>query len=338
MITKTLFGQVNQQDSYSYLLENDFLAVRILDYGATIQSFIVKPFNRDIVLGYDTLDEYVNERGTYLGATIGRVCNRIEKGCYKLNGSSYHLPINNGPNTLHGGISGFDNKVFNAEVIEDTLKLSYYSPHMEEGFNGNLSFSISFSLKEDALILSYEATCDEDTYVNFTNHSYFNLDGVGSIEQHRLFINADHCGEVDEDGLTLDSLIELYQTPLDFRRETKLALALIKDEFEQIKIAKGIDHHYLIKSEGYRLFSTLSNDSMYLKVYSDLPGMHVYTGNYISSLVGKYENLYHARAGIAFETQYYPNNINNNQLPKSILKKGDCFKHKTEFKVVLKEN
>lgn len=338
MIEKIVFDSKDGVDYYGYCLENEQLKVVILEVGAVIQSFLVKATGKDIVLGYDSIVDYLeNENGSYLGATIGRYCNRIENGRFTLDGVEYQLATNNGPNTLHGGAIGFDRKLFQAHVLEDKLKLTYISPNLEEGFPGTVTFSVTYQLLGHSLELKYEAISDQDTIVNFTQHSYFNLNEEGTIENHKVYINADKCGMIDQNGLTLDQTFDVLGTPFDFRQINKIGLRF-QQENEQLRLGNGFDHHYCISGTGERLFATLRNKNTFLKVYSDFPGMHFYTGNFLDNIHGKDGKIYGKRAGVCFETQYYPNNINNTQVPKSILKRGNKFEQYTRFEVLVKED
>jgi len=317
-------------------LENPLLSVRILSYGAIIQSFVYRPFDRDIVLGFDTIQEYIDDNHCYLGATIGRVANRIKGGRFTLGETEYRVPVNNGPNSLHGGLNGFDKKIFAGEIKGDQLILTYVSASGEEGYPGELSLTLTFSLKEDSLSLNYKATSDQDTLFAPTQHSYFNLNGSGDILGHRLYSPALQFGAVDEFTLPTGELLPVAGTPFDFTRERMIGKMLAQSH-PQLTIAKGFDHHFCVPHEGKRLFATLSNEDLYLKIYSSFPGFQLYSGNYLDLTFGKASSSYKEHSGICLETQYFPDNIHNQIPPLSILKQNETFVEETTWQVLRRE-
>ena len=204
-------------------LENKDFYVEVTNFGCTLLKAVVKDKEGnpcDCVLGFPEVSDYQKRDGTYLGALVGRVCNRIEKGNFTLNGKTYNVPINNGPNSLHGGIEGFSYKVFDYEFIEDGVKFHYVSKDGEEGYPGTLDFYAYYTIEGTSLHMRYEATSDQDTIINITNHSYFNLNGhASSVHNHVLKLNADEVGCVDGDGLYTGELLDVTNTPFDFRSE-----------------------------------------------------------------------------------------------------------------------
>lgn len=329
---KKILEKYNGIDYYLYILKNDDIEVSVCNYGATLCNFKYK--GTDIVQGFENVSSYV-EDVKYMNATIGRVCNRIEKGRFFLNGQEYRVPINNGPNSLHGGIDGFDSKYFDIKENGNKLVCTYESKDMEEGYPGNLSLKVIYELLDDGLCFAYEATSDKDTLVNICNHAFFNIDGPKSetVLNDYLMINADYIGKIDKDGCTRDEIMNVKDTPFDFSVRKRIGQN-IDDRHEQILNANGYDHHYLIKGEGLRWFCSYDNEKIRLDVYSDLPGMHVYSSNYLNGTSkGKEGGRYPKRSSICFETQYYPNAINCINHKKPILKAGDTIKHKTIFKV-----
>ncbi|MGN1182380.1 MAG: aldose epimerase family protein, partial [Faecalibacillus sp.] len=228
-------------------LKNDYLEVVVTNYGCTILKVLVKDKNgdiQDVVLGYDTIEEYQNY-DAYLGALVGRVANRIGKGTFTLNNEIYHLAINNGPNSLHGGIKGFSYRIFDYEIKENELVFHYVSPDGEENYPGTLDFYAIYQLDNDRLVIRYQATTSKDTLINITNHSYFNLSGhPTNIDQHYLCIHSDLYAPVDSDGLTTGERRVSKGTPFDFHEEKQLK-ELIYQEDEQLSLAKGYDHPFI---------------------------------------------------------------------------------------------
>lgn len=317
-----------------YTLENEYLKVKLLDYGATLVSLVVKQKNVDVVLGFDELDKYQNE-GKYIGQTIGRVCNRIAKGQYHLNGKKYTCKVNNGPNSLHGGEFGFDTKEFKVESIEDGYLMTYTSPDNEEGYQGELVLAVEYKLVDKGLDVTFKANTTKDTICSITNHAFFNLNGTGSILNHKVWIDADYIGEVDEDGLTLPRLMEVTGTPFDFRRAIEVGYR-IEEKHSQLLNGNGYDHNYVFNKDGYKLKASLEANNILMNVYTDYMNMHLYSGNYLENQVGKNGEVYHPRNGICFETQLYPNAINYPCFIQPILRKEDTYLHKTRFEFIVK--
>lgn len=329
---KRFLEHYNGQDYFLYTISNRNFKLSVTDYGATICNFEYRGI--DIVQGFENVSSYANEV-KYMNAAIGRVCNRIEKGEFTLNNQKYHLAINNGPNCLHGGLKGFDCQKWILEIVDNTIICKYHSPDNEEGFPGNLDIEIRYELLEDGLSFSYNATSDKDTLCSICNHAFFNLNGADStsILEDNLMINSDEIAMVDKDGLTHNEKLDVTNTPFDFRSRKKIGLN-INDNHSQIINANGYDHHYIIKGEGLRHFLTYDNHHLSMEVYSDMPGVHVYSGNFLEGIAhGKLGNNYPPRSAICFETQYYPNAINCNLSEAPILKANSYQKHTTIFKI-----
>ncbi len=319
-------------DYYLYTIVKGNLEISVTDYGATLCNFKYKGL--DIVQGFENVHGYV-EDVKYMNATIGRVCNRIAKGKFNLGDKEYFLAINNGPNTLHGGKKGFDTKKWQVKEGADQLVCTYLSQDMEEGFPGNLSIEVIYKLEEDGLIYQYRAKSDADTLVNICNHAFFNLNGAtsDSILQDHLQIDADFIGMVDSDGLTTETLLDVTGTPFDFRKRKQIG-ADIDAKHPQLINGNGYDHHFVIVGEDMRHFCTYDNGKLQLEVFSDLPGMHFYSANYLDGHArGKQGNNYPRRSSICFETQYYPNAINLQRQIKPILKANELKEHTTKFKI-----
>lgn len=289
-VTTSIFGHTKQgQTVTAYRLENRAgMQVTVLDYGATIQSLRVPDRQgelTDVVLGYDTVAEY-EENGGYLGATIGRVGNRIGGAEFSLNGKRYPLAKNDGENHLHGGIKGFDKQMWNVEVREDALVCSRLSPDGEEGYPGNLWVQVTFTLREaNALSIQYEARAEGDTLVNLTNHSYFNLDGGGSVLDHELQVFASRITENDAGCLPTGRLLEVEETPFDFRIPKQIGAEINADD-AQLRCGGGYDHNYVLSGRRAAVLRS-GRSGIEMTVETDQPGMQVYTANGLTQRPGK---------------------------------------------------
>jgi len=310
-----------------YIIENDFIKAEISDLGATLTRFIIKKNNKDIVLGYENDDDYLKHAANFFGATVGRNANRIGNACFILNDKKYELSKNNHMNNLHGGgINGFSYKIWNVkEINSDKIVLHYFSKDLEEGFPGNLDIDVTYQLKDNNLIFSFVGESDQDTLFNITNHSYFNLGDV-DILNHYLFVNSDKYSPTDEYDLTLDEVLDVSNSKYDFKE-----YRLLKDNLK--KSDKGIDNNYVFENLDDKLMCKLKYEDIELKLYSDLPDMHIYTGDHLNNDLGKYNNIYNRFAGIALECQYYPNGINYDNYIKPILKKNERMSHYIRYEI-----
>ncbi|PWM45688.1 MAG: galactose-1-epimerase [Clostridiales bacterium] len=311
-----------------YTIKNDFLKVKISDYGATIVNLFVN--DRDIVLGYPSRDFYETTTA-YLGATVGRYANRIADGEFVLNNKKYTLAKNDGYNHLHGGNIGFNRKIWNVKYYsQNSICLSLQSPDKEEGYPGNLYIEVTFTLINKQFIIDYYAVCDEDTTINLTNHSYFNLDG-DCIENTLLQINADYVNNTDE-GLIPVSKSSVESTPFDFRVPKKIGKDIHADD-KQLKIQNGYDCNYFINGfYAAKAYSEKSGISM--SVYTDMPCIQLYTGNFLNGTEpGKDGNPINFRTGFCMETQFAPNSPNSADFGGCLLKKNEEYKHKTVFQI-----
>ena len=312
-----------------YDLENDYLLASISDMGATLTKLIDKKTSTDIVLGFKSDEDYVTS-ATYVGASVGRNANRIGDSKFSLNGQTYNLTVNDNMNQLHGGgLNGFAFKKW--EVVsytKDELILSLFSKDGEEGFPGNLNAKVTYKLDGNSLVWSYSGESDADTVFNMTNHSYFNL-GADNILDHEIKIHTAKYSPVDEYSLTLNEVSEVENTPYDFIEFTK-----VKDNLT--KLPGGIDNNYVWEVMGDKLMAELRYNNLQLNVYSDLPDMHFYTGEYLNGKNAKDREEYKAFDGLCLECQFYPNGINYESFIKPILKKGETISHYIKYEVVSK--
>lgn len=330
------FGMLGDKVVKAYTMEKDGITAEIITYGGAVRSLIVPDKNgmkTDVVLGYADLDSYVKNSGC-LGALIGRVGNRIEKGTFKINGKVYHVGINNNGNSLHGGIIGFNKKVWDSETVGEKLILSVFSPDGEEGYPGNLEVIVTYSIENNGLKIEYEAKSDKDTLVNLTNHSYFNLsgEGSGSCLNTVLSINADKITPVDEFMIPHNEFMDVSNTPFDFRTAKEIGKDIDKDH-PIIKNCCGYDTNYVLNGKGYRKFATAYSPVTGIKMeaFTDQKGVQLYTANFLECVKGK-GGIYNKRDGFCLETQNFPNAINCPDYPDSVLKKDKLYKTTTEFR------
>jgi aldose 1-epimerase len=349
-IRKQSFGKTTsgeQIDLYS-LSNKEGMEVSITNFGATIVTLRVpdragKP--ADVVLGFDTLEGYENGK-SYFGATVGRYANRIGGATFSMDGRTYTLPKNNGNNTLHGGIVGFNKKVWKAREISvkggESLELSYLSADGEEGFPGNLSVKIVFTLPADRneLKIEYSATTDKDTVLNLSNHSYFNLagEGNGDILDHVLTLHAKQVTPVDKTLIPTGELSDVAGTPMDFNAATPIGKR-IHDNYEQLVFGKGYDHNWVLARSGGATSLTIAAEASdpksgrALQVLTTEPGVQFYSGNFLDgSAKGKGGKVYGQRAAFCLETQHFPDSPNHPNFPSTLLKPGAVFRSETVFR------
>jgi aldose 1-epimerase len=345
-ITKAAFGAAEDGAPVDiYTLQNaNGVRVRVTNYGGTITSWLA-PDRRgefgDVVLGCDTLDGY---RGAtaYFGCIVGRYANRIAKGRFTLNGVTRALALNNGPNSLHGGLRGFDKVVWRAKASASpegpALELSYLSKDGEEGFPGNLHVQALHTLTRDNSIrIEFTATTDQDTIVNLTNHSYFNLAGGGDILSHSVQIHADKFTPVDSTLIPTGELRPVAGTPFDFRKPALIG-ARIEDNDAQLKFGGGYDHNWVLNKPAGRLEvvarATEPGSGRVLEVLTTQPGVQLYTGNFLDgTITGKGGRPCRRRGGFCLEAQHFPDAINQPGFPSPVLKRGETYRQTIIFRI-----
>ncbi len=322
-----------------YTLRNSAgIEARIMTYGGIIVSLKVPDKNGklgDVVLGYDNLDSYV-KNSPYFGALIGRYGNRIAKGHFTLDGKEYTLAINNGPNSLHGGLKGFDKRVWKATTQQSLdgaqLVLNYTSPDGEEGYPGTLQVTAVYTIMRDnALRLEFTATTDKDTVVNLTQHSYFNLAGKGNILNHIVTIPANKFTPVDSTLIPTGELRPVDGTPFDFRSPTAIGARIDQDD-QQLKFGGGYDHNWVISKEMGKLDLMAKvydpESGRVLDIFSTEPGLQFYSGNFLDgTITGKGGWTYERRAALAMEPQHFPDSPNQPEFPTTELKPGEVYHH-----------
>ena len=320
--------------THLYSLENDYYRITMSDYGATLVSLIDKKTGIDIVLGYNSVDGYL-KTCPYMGATVGRVCNRIGKGSFKLNDKTYHLMTNDRGNTLHGGLVGFASKIWVPEIKETALIFTLESPDGDEGFPGKVEVKAKYELINDKLIFTWSGISDQDTLLSLTNHAYFNLAGPRSLSvlDQELKINSEQIVDVDENGLAEETTSEVKDTPFDFRKYKKIGKDLNKEN-PQLKNGQGYDHHFIISGTGLREAARLKGNGLELIVSTDLPGLQLYSANFLEgNSLGKEGGIFPKHSAVCLETQYVPNAINYEKYDKPILLKGKEMIHQTIYQV-----
>jgi aldose 1-epimerase len=349
-IASEVWGEANGEEVTLYTLTNaNGMEVKITNYGGIINSVMVP--DRDgnmanVTLGYATLEEYVTSSNpTYFGNITGRYANRIARGTFDIDDENFYLAVNNAPNTLHGGVVGFGEVVWAAEEVmgegEVGIKLSRVSPDMEEGYPGNLTADVTYTLTDnDEIRIDYHATTDEPTHVNLTNHAYWNLagDGSGSIEGHELTLMASNFTPVDASLIPTGEIAPVADTPMDFASAHPIG-ERIRDSFEQLVLGRGYDHNYVLDRSGADDTSLMvaarvvePESGRVLEISTTEPGIQFYSGNFLDgTVIGAAEKMYRQGDGFALETQHYPDSPNQPQFPSTLLEPGEEFNSTTIY-------
>jgi len=338
-IIKKVFGSLpTGQEVKLYTLRNDSgMEVDITNFGGIVTSIRIPDKHHqpgDIVLGYDTLEDYLNDN-LYFGATVGRYANRIRDGRFTLEGIDYSLAVNNGPNHLHGGLKGFNKVLWSAATEKRldavSLKLGYQGADMEEGYPGNVLVEVDFTLNDqNELVISYRATTDRATHINLTNHSYFNLDNCrGTIHDHLLMIDADRITELDENSAPTGVILDVSDTPFDFR-----AAKTIGEDIEQVP--PGFDINYVLNDydgELHRVATVYHEKSgRTMDVLTTEPGVQLYTSNYVENVKGKEGLVYDKHSALCLETQHFADSPNQPAFPSTLLRPGEEYNQVTIYR------
>ena len=346
-VTKQIFGKTSDgKDVEIYTLKNkNGVEASIITYGGILTSLKIPDASGkidDVVLGFDSMDGYLKDP-PYFGALIGRYGNRIGKGKFTLNGTEYKLAINNGANTLHGGVKGFDKALWKASDVStpeaQALQLTYLSKDGEEGYPGNLSTTVVYTLTDkNELRIDYSATTDKDTVLNLTNHSYFNLagQGEGDILNQQLTLFAGKFTPVDSGLIPTGELKSVEGTPFDFRQPTAIG-ARIEAADEQIKLGGGYDHNFVLDSGGGALALAARvqdpKSGRVMEVLTTEPGIQFYTGNFLDGTIkGKGGKVYPRRAALCLETQHFPDSPNKPAFTSTVLKPGAKYQTTTVYR------
>lgn len=344
-VVRELFGKTKDGTEvflYSLANSNGMKAV-LTDLGARLVRLYVPDKNgnlRDVVLGNDTVQAYENIENFY-GATVGRNANRIAGAEFCLNGTVYSLAANDNKNNLHSNPNGYHVRVWEANLgdneLGDCVTFSLFSPDGDQGYPGNLEVSVTYTLtEENALMIHYRAVGDQNTIVNLTNHSFFNLNGheSGSIINHQVWMDADYFTKADAESIPTGELVAVKDTPMDFTALRRVGDAIDSD-YEAIVFGKGYDHNWVLNNqEEFELVARAIGDQsgIEMEVYTDLPGMQLYTGNFIDHEAGKDGVIYEKRDGICFETQYFPDAIHHSNFASPVRKAGEEYETTTVYK------
>ena len=340
-VTKTSYGKLPDGTAVDlYTLKSPSVEVGLITYGARIVS--IKTADKtgkiaDVALGYNSIDGYVTDNKTYVGSIVGRYGNRIAHGKFSLDGNEYSVPLNNGPNSLHGGTIGFDKKVWKAMEIPGGVEFTLVSPDGDMGYPGALTVHAKYTLKGDALRIDYSATTTKDTVVNLTNHAYFNLGGEGSglILGDEITIFADRYTPVDSGLIPTGELAPVEGTPFDLRKSTPIGKHS-PDEDAQMKLGGGYDHNWVLNGKigeihpAARVFDPTTGRVM--TVSTTEPGVQFYAGTSIpGTFTGKSGVVYVKNAGLCLETQHFPDSPNHPAFPTTELKPGQTMHSTTMF-------
>ncbi len=352
-IAKSPFGKLpDGKTAHLYTLKNaSGMTVKLTDYGATTVSIIVPDRDghyADVAFGYDSASGYVNGK-SYFGATVGRYANRIGGGEFRLDGRVYHLPLNDGPNTLHGGTIGFNKVLWKATAAETaegpSVTFTYVSPDGEDGFPGTVKATVVYTLLNDnGLRITYRATTDKPTVLNLTNHTYFNLSGNPgkTILGEDLMLDADNYTPVDKNLIPTGKIAPVVNTPMDFRRLTKIG-ARIGEDNGQLRYCRGYDLNWVLNGFTGKVRKAAEvydpESGRVLDVYTDQPGIQFYTGNFLDGTeIGKGGVHYNHRTALTLEAQLYPDSPNKPQFPSSVLRPGQTYRQETIYKFRVKKN
>ena len=346
-ISKESFGKTADGESVDLftLTNRNGMEARITNYGGIVTTLTAPDRNNkyaDVVLGFNDLDSYLKGH-PYFGALVGRYGNRIAKGRFTLNGVEYKLAVNNGENHLHGGIKGFDKVVWTARSMRTklgpALSLTYVSKDMEEGYPGNLTVKVVYTLtNNNELRIDYSASTDKDTVTNLTHHSYFNLagEGNGDILNHQLLLKASRFTPTDAGSIPTGELRNVQGTPFDFLKSTAIGARINQDE-EQLKFGGGYDHNWVVNGRAGTLRQAASvyesTSGRVMDVWTTEPGIQFYTGNFLDgTLTGKSGKAYARRNGFCLETQHYPDSPNKPKFPTTTLRKGATYRSTTIYR------
>lgn len=306
--------------------------VTLISFGASIQSLVIN--NTDVCLGYDSVAGYEENDGC-LGGVIGRCTNRIGGACFTIDGTEYNVTPNKGTYHIHGGNIGFFKRVWDYEEQGNSVVFSLYSPDGDEGYPGNCTAQVKYTFEHACLKLEYLGICDRKTVMNFTNHSYFNLNGAMSkstVHNHKMFIDSDFVAYSDSNSVPTGKLVNVKGTPFDFTVAKEIGRD-IDNPYELLSSKRGYDHNYLVKDDGvFKRVAICGNEKISMQVWTDMPAVVVYTANYLDGQIGKGNVRYLPRYGVCFETQYMTNAVNLEGFAKPVFGKDSVFKQHTEFR------
>lgn len=352
-IIRSDFGKTKDgEQAFLYTLTNSKgMIVKVSNFGAVLVEVHVPDRNgvfQDVVLGYDNVEQYEINKPSF-GGVVGRHANRMAKATFHLNGVDYFLEQNSGQNNLHSGQNGYQRRLWKEEKKEEKKEESYvefslYSPNLDQGFPGNLEVKVRYTLTEgNALKLSYHAISDEDTVLNLTNHSYFNLAGhkAKDVLSQEVWIDADFFTETDEKSIPTGTILPVEGTVMDFRKKKKIGKE-IESDYKAVVLGNGYDHNWVVKTEDGTVSLVAGMEDPEsgrgMRVYTNLPGLQFYTGNFLNGTeIGKEGTCYKRRSGACFETQYFPDSIHHKNFRQAVCKAGEVYQSETIFEFYVME-
>lgn len=336
------FGTTEKgQKALLYTMKNDAgTSVSVSDYGAALVSLFVRGKDGnpvDVVLGYDNVTGY-EKGGDSIGATVGRNANRIGGASIEINGVTYELDKNDNGNNLHSGYDYYNKRFWDvAENADDHVTFRLHSPDKDQGYPGALDMYVTYTLDEDSMLtIHYEAEPDKDTVINMTNHSYFNLNGhaSGTVLNHSVTLDAESFTPADRESIPTGEIRSVDGTPMDFRSGKMLGKEIDAD-YEPLRFGGGYDHNWVLKNEGrFDKVAEVTADrsGIRMEVYTDLPGVQMYTANFLNGEPGKEGALYGKRSAVCLETQYFPDAIHHENFPQPLCKKGEKYDTRTAYR------
>ena len=338
------FGTTEKgQKALLYTMKNDAgTSVSVSDYGAALVSLFVRGKDGnpvDVVLGYDNVTGY-EKGGDSIGATVGRNANRIGGASIEINGVTYELDKNDNGNNLHSGYDYYNKRFWDvAENADDHVTFRLHSPDKDQGYPGALDMYVTYTLDEDSMLtIHYEAVPDKDTVINMTNHSYFNLNGhdSGTVLNHSVTLDAESFTPADRESIPTGEIRSVDGTPMDFRSGKTLGKEIDAD-YEPLRLGGGYDHNWVLKNEGRfdKVAEVMADRSgIRMEVYTDLPGVQMYTANFLNGEPGKEGALYGKRSAVCLETQYFPDAIHHDNFPGPVCRAGEKYDTRTAYRFV----
>lgn len=344
-VVKKEFGKNSKGElAYFYEITNAAgMKAVVTDFGATLHSLYVPDKNgvfQDVVWGYDSVQEYEIDNGPFFGATVGRIANRTGGAVVTINGVDYKMEANERTNCLHSGSQCYHVRMWNAEILDNAVKFSILSPDGDQGLPGNFDISVTYEVTDDnGLKITYDGVSDKDTYVSMTNHSYFNLNGdkSDSILEHTLWLDADAFTRVNNEMISTGEILDVTGTAMDFRTAKTFGRDINNDE-EALNIGSGYDHNFVLNAHetNAAIAKVVSEESgIKMEIFTDCPGMQIYTGNFLLDKPGKGGRTYPNRSAVAFETQQFPDAMHHDNFPSPLVKAGEKFHTETEYRFSL---
>ena len=324
-----------------YTLSNEYISISVSDFGSSLVNLWVKDKQGnpvDIVLGFDDVSGYECDNGTYIGCNVGRNANRILNARFSINEKVYELDKNEGNNNLHSGFNPYSKRMWKVNSVdENSISLSLFSPHMDQGFPGNMDLNVTYILNGNELKISYDAKCDMDTVICITNHSYFNLNGQGSgtILNHQVKLNSDCFIPVDKESIPTGEILKVYDTPMDFTNIKRVGKE-IEADYEPLQNTVGYDHNWCISDYDGSIKEAIvakgDKTGIKMTLSTDYPGIQMYAGNFLKGEKGKEGAVYNRREGICFEPQFYPDSVNHENFISPVCKANQPFHKEIVYK------